>query len=80
MIRIDDWGVRRELSAGEREEVSWEDLTEVSIVTTDDGPFVEDVFYRLAGRQGGCLVPQGDRNARRCWNGSSGFRASTTIR
>ena len=59
-IVIDDRGVRRDLGNGEIEEVAWTDLTEVQIVTTDEGPFVDDVFFLLVGRHGkGCCVPQG---------------------
>lgn len=58
-IQIDDTGVRRELTEGRFESVTWDDLLEVSIVTTSDGPFAEDVFFVLAGRNGtGCAVPQ----------------------
>ncbi len=59
-IVVDDWGVRREIPDGTREEVAWADLVEVQIVTTDEGPFVDDVFFLLAGAGGkGCCVPQG---------------------
>jgi hypothetical protein len=58
-IRIDDRGVDRELANGKVEEVAWDDLEEVSVLTTADGPFAEDVFFVLAGRDGtGCVVPQ----------------------
>jgi hypothetical protein len=58
-IYIDDRGVRRELPDGTEEHVSWEDLLEVAVRTTGDGPFAEDVFFVLAGEGGtGCVVPQ----------------------
>jgi hypothetical protein len=41
-------------------QVAWDDLLEVAILTTADGPFTEDVFFVLVGRGGtGCVVPQG---------------------
>ena len=59
-IVIDDRGVRRELGNGMIEEVAWRDLVEIQIVTTDQGPFVDDVFFLLVGGDGkGCCVPQG---------------------
>lgn len=59
-VTIDDRGVRRDLGDGTLEEVAWNDLVEVQIVTTDQGPFVDDVFFLLAGSNGkGCCVPQG---------------------
>lgn len=58
-IRIDEHGVRRELADGKVEQVAWDDLLEVSILTTADGPFAEDVFFVLVGPDGsGCVVPQ----------------------
>lgn len=59
-ITIDDVGVRRVLGGGKVEAVAWKDLVEVEIVTTDEGPFVDDVFFLLVGADGsGCCVPQG---------------------
>jgi hypothetical protein len=59
-VIIDEVGVRRDLGDGEIEDVAWKDLEEVQIVTTDEGPFAEDVFYLLVGPNGtGCCVPQG---------------------
>jgi hypothetical protein len=39
--------------------VRWSELTEVRIVTTDAGPWSEDVYVVLvgAGERSGCLVP-----------------------
>jgi hypothetical protein len=59
-IEITDLGVRRDLGDGTVEAVAWTDLVEVQIVTTDEGPFVDDVFFLLAGSNGkGVCVPQG---------------------
>jgi hypothetical protein len=58
-IHIDDHGVRRELADGKVEQVAWDDLREVAVLTTGDGPFAEDVFFVLAGQGGtGCVIPQ----------------------
>ena len=58
-LSLDDSAVRCQWPDGRRQEVAWEGLQEVSIVTTDEGPFVEDVFFVLAGSEGTCVVPQG---------------------
>lgn len=56
---VDVQGVRRFLGANRCEEVRWEDLVRVTIMTTDEGPFVEDFFWLLLGRNGkGCAVGQ----------------------
>jgi hypothetical protein len=58
-IEVNDDGVRRLLADGKVEQVTWEDLLEASVLTTDEGPFAEDVYFVLAGRNGtGCVVPQ----------------------
>ena len=44
---------------GETETVRWDDLQEVGIVTTDEGPAAEDVFWILLGANGRCAVPGG---------------------
>ena len=56
-VSFDDAQVVRTLSDGRTESIRWRDLREVQIVTTDQGPFVDDVFWLLIGEDGGCLVP-----------------------
>jgi hypothetical protein len=59
-IHIDDHGVRRKLADGKLEQITWDDLQEVVVLTTGDGPFAEDVFFVLAGQNGtGWVIPQG---------------------
>lgn len=44
---------------GELQQIRWSDLHEVGIVTTDEGPFVEDVFFMLLSEdREGCAIPQ----------------------
>lgn len=57
-VEITDRFVRRTLDNGRIEEVGWQELTEVRIITTADGPFADDVFFVLIGVRGnGCVVP-----------------------
>lgn len=46
---------------GTEQVMMWRDLTAVMIQTTDQGPFNEDVFFILIGKdeQSGYVVPQG---------------------
>jgi hypothetical protein len=56
---VDERGVRRRLGDDIVEQVAWDDLVGVDIVTTDQGPVVEDVYFVLHGGDGkGCCVPQ----------------------
>ena len=49
-LQIDDWGVRRLDASGEA--VAWADLIGVEIVTTDAGPYNEDLFWLLESAEG----------------------------
>jgi hypothetical protein len=58
-LEMDDAGVRV-VGWGHGNGVAWSALVEVGILTTDEGPAVEDVFWVLVGRDGGhCVVPGG---------------------
>ena len=48
-VTFDDTGVQRVSPEGGVEEVTWDHLAEVRIVTTDEGPFGEDVYWLLVG-------------------------------
>jgi hypothetical protein len=56
-VSFDELGVTRTLADGRQESVRWDDLCEVVILTTDEGPMVDDVKWILRGTEGGCLVP-----------------------
>ena len=57
-VHFDDVTIMSTLaSGGETETVRWDDLQEVGIVTTDEGPVKEDVFWILLGANGRCAVP-----------------------
>ncbi|RZS34068.1 hypothetical protein EV193_110218 [Herbihabitans rhizosphaerae] len=59
-IIVDDVGVKRTLADGNEESVAWDELAEVAIRTTPDGPWDEDVFFLLIRTGGGgCAVPAG---------------------
>ena len=57
-VECDDEGVFRTWGDGQEESVRWDQLAEIEIVTTDQGPIVDDVFWLLIGEDGkGCAVP-----------------------
>lgn len=53
---VDAQGVRR---AGKQpEQVRWQDLVRIEIMTTDEGPLADDVFWLFHGHDGsGCALP-----------------------
>lgn len=58
-VDIDANGVQRVLADGSLEKVRWDELTEIRIATTSDGPFNEDLFWMLFGpdRATGVALP-----------------------
>jgi hypothetical protein len=56
-VAFDGDRITRTMRDGKTETVRWDELQEVGIVTTDQGPFVDDVFFVLLGETGGCAVP-----------------------
>jgi hypothetical protein len=57
-VEVDDRGVTCIWRDEPPRSVAWDELQSVEIVTTDEGPFVEDVFFVLRGVHGDCVVPQ----------------------
>jgi hypothetical protein len=58
-VTFDDIAITRTLPDGKTETVRWDDLQEIGIITTEEGPFNEDVYWMLAGSKGGCAVSGG---------------------
>lgn len=61
VISFDEEHVRVTRPDGEMQSVRWADLTMVGIRTTDEGPFVADVFWGLRGadKAPAVVYPQG---------------------
>ena len=56
-VQVDDTGVAVDTKDGV-ERVSWAELGRVRILTTQDGPWAEDVYFVLETEDGrGCVVP-----------------------
>jgi hypothetical protein len=49
---------------GKTESIRWDELREVGIVTTDEGPWAADVFWLLLCDGVGCAVPSEAQGAR----------------
>lgn len=58
-VSFDDSTITRTMPNGKTETVRWDDLQEVGIITTDEGPFNEDVYWVLLGNKGGCAISGG---------------------
>jgi hypothetical protein len=56
-LEVDDWGVKRWLADGRYEEVSWDELLEVRLITLPKGPWGDRVRFVLdGGGERGCIV------------------------
>lgn len=57
-VEFDANGIRRLMTTGQIEAIRWDELDEIRIVTTDEGPDLDDVYWQLANRDltKGCLV------------------------
>ncbi len=55
---VDETGIARRRHDGSPERIRWETLVAVEILTTDEGPWNEDVWWLLSGEEGtGCCLP-----------------------
>lgn len=57
-VKVNNEELIREISDGTIERVRWEDLKSVTIVTTDQGPFLEDVFFVFETKDAGVVISQ----------------------
>ena len=56
-VQVDECGVVR-VDGSVKEQITWQDVEEIKIITTDEGPYQEDVFFALVGpNDKGCLIP-----------------------
>jgi hypothetical protein len=57
-LEVDRWGVKRWLADGRYEEVSWDELREVRVITLPKGPWADRMRFVLdGGGERGCIVP-----------------------
>lgn len=57
-LEVDRWGVKRWLADGRYEEVSWDELREVRVITLPKGPWDDRLRFVLdGGGERGCIVP-----------------------
>jgi hypothetical protein len=58
-LRVDEFGVHRELADGRIEEIDWGEVREVSVLVTNKGPHADSggVIVLWGDLERGCLVP-----------------------
>lgn len=60
-VTFDDIGITRKMLTGKLESIRWDELSKISIFTTDEGPLVEDMFwvFENAAQTKGCFIENG---------------------
>jgi hypothetical protein len=58
-VRVDDWGVKRLDGTGEQ--VAWDDVVAIEIITTTDGSIGEDLFWLLFSKDGAGVAVTGEQ-------------------
>ena len=58
-VTINDNSVKVEHPKRATEEIDWEDIEEIRLINTDQGPWLPDVWLLLLGKGKGCSLPQG---------------------
>ena len=43
----------------DEEKIKWNEIEEIKMINTDEGPFLPDVWLVLIGKDKGCSIPQG---------------------
>ncbi len=66
VVSITDAGVSCARASGLVESVAWAELQEVSIVTTDEGPFAIDVMWLLVGEKAAVSCRREQREKMSC--------------
>ena len=59
IVSVDELRISCQRPNGVIESVGLKDLKLIAIETTDEGPYVPDVFWYLIGDESGCVVPLG---------------------
>ncbi len=60
-VTITETFVRVEHPTRKTEQVFWDNIVEIKMINTDEGPWLPDVWLALLGNEEGCLIPQGAR-------------------
>ena len=50
------------------EQIDWNEIEEIKLINTDDGPFLPDIWLILLGNGRGCSIPQGSEGWNKVYN------------
>jgi len=58
-VTITDKSIKVEHPHREIEQVLWENIQQIKLINTDQGPWLPDIWLALLGNEDGCLIPHG---------------------
>lgn len=58
-VRVDELGLTASVARGPELRIEFQDIERIAIRTTDEGPFVEDVYWLISTGEQQCLIPNG---------------------
>ncbi len=58
-VKIDEKSITVSHPKRPLEEIDWNEIEEIKLINTDEGPFLPDVWLILLGNGKGCSIPQG---------------------
>lgn len=67
-ITITEEYVKVEHPKRKTEEIYWNDINEIRLINTDDGPIMPDIWLALIGTNSGCLIPHGTEGFKRIYD------------
>ena len=68
ITEIDDKTIKVTHPKRDTEEIDWDEIEEIKIINTDEGPFLPDVWLLLLGNGKGCTIPQGSEGWDKVYN------------
>jgi hypothetical protein len=74
-VDFDAVGITRTMINGEKETITWQALETIIILTTDAGPFVEDMFWVFEGKTDDKAEAKEKSKGYFVENGAEGFKA-----
>ena len=57
VVTITDSFVKVEYPGWETSQIRWDDIREIKLINTDEGPWMPDIWLALIGDNGKCFVP-----------------------
>ncbi len=65
---MDENGIACEHPKRKRESVAWDEVIEIGLFSTSDGPWLPDLWFVFSGKNSGCSVPTSGQDSEKVWD------------